>query len=69
MTAHATGYGGRPSPVGASIHLSPQPGSALHPGQSVIVHVARDLDSRVALSPLPAQLVPVAWLRPLEQAP
>ena len=45
MTANAAGFGGRPSPVGASIHLPPQPGSALHPGQSVIVHVIKLLDA------------------------
>ena len=45
MTANAAGFGGRPSPVGASIHLAPQQGSALHPGQSVIVHVIKRLDA------------------------
>jgi len=45
MTANATGYGGRPSPVGGSIHLALQPGAALHPGQAVAVHVIKRLDA------------------------
>ncbi len=45
MTADATGHSGRPSPVGGSIHLAPQPGHALHPGQTVVVHVIKRLDA------------------------
>ena len=37
--------------------------------ETFIVHVTRYLDSRVASSPLPAQLVPIAWLGLVEQTP
>jgi hypothetical protein len=45
VTANTTGYGGRPSPIGGSIHLTLQPGPALHPGQTVVVHVIKRLDA------------------------
>ena len=34
-----------PSPVGGRIHLAMQPGSGLHPGETVTVHVIKRLDT------------------------
>ena len=66
MTANATGYGGRPSPVGGSIHFAPQPGPALHPGQTVIVHVIKLLDAGKWAVGVLGKVYPASSSLPLE---
>ena len=55
-----------PSPVGGRIHLAMQPGSGLHPGETVTVHVIKRLDAGKWAVGVLGRVYPASSALPLE---